>query len=72
MPKFTLLLLPFVLVGALEMRGWSHHLTREPGVSKSSDEKNVAALSAISRRLPPQPEAAEGIAPRRESLEQPQ
>ena len=72
MPQFTILLMPFVLVGVLEMRGWSHHLRREPAVSKSSAEKDVAALSAISCRLPPQPEAAEEIAPRHESLEQPQ
>ena len=72
MPKFTILLLPFALVGILEMRDWAHHPARGPGVSQSSSEKHVAALSAIFRQLPPQPEAAEKISPRCESLEQPQ
>jgi hypothetical protein len=39
MPKFTILLMPFVLVGVLEMRGWAHHPAREPGVSQAFRER---------------------------------
>ena len=60
MPKFTILLMPFVLVGVLETVDWAHHLARKPHASQLSEVEKVVA------------EAAEEIAPRRESLEQPQ
>ncbi len=63
MPKFTILLMPFALVGILEMRGWSHHLAPEPGVSQSFREQNAGAPPAIFCQLPPQPGAGQKIAP---------
>ena len=71
MPKFTILLMPFVLVGVLEMLDWS------PPEARTSREQIVSrkGCRCLVRDLPPataQPEAAQEIAPRRESLEQPQ
>ena len=62
MPKFTILLMPFVLVGILETVDWAHHLARmrKAHASRSSEVEKVVA------------EAAEEIAPRREFLGQPQ
>jgi hypothetical protein len=59
MPKFTILLMPFVLVGVLETVDWAHHLARQPHASQLSEVEKVVA------------EAPAEIAPRRESLEQP-
>ena len=58
MPKFTILLMPFVLVGVLETVDWAHHLARQPHASQVSDGDKVVA------------ETPAEIAPRRESLEQ--
>ena len=60
MPKFTILLMPFVLVGVLETVDWAHHLARKRHASQLSDVEKVVV------------KAAEEIAHRRESLEQPQ
>ena len=60
MPKFTILLMPFALVGVLETVDWAHHLARKRPASQSSEVEKVVA------------DAAEKAAPRRESLEQPQ
>ena len=59
MPKFTILLMPFVLVGVLETVDWAHHVARQPHASQLSEGEKVVA------------EAPAEIAPRRESLEQP-
>ena len=59
MPKFTILLMPFVLVGVLETVDWAHHLARQRHASQLSEVEKVVA------------EAPAEIAPRRESLEQP-
>ena len=56
MPKFTILLMPFVVVGVLETVDWAHHLARKRHASQVSEVEKVA----------------EEVAPRRESLEQPQ
>ena len=60
MLKFTILLMPFALVGVLETVDWTHHLARKRHVSQLSEVEKVVA------------EAAEESAPRRDSLGQPQ
>jgi hypothetical protein len=47
MPKFTILLMPFVLVGVLETVDWAHHLGRQPHASQFSEVEKVVAEAPV-------------------------